>query len=425
MKKYSYKILVLVLASYMVTAMPANATVKLEATGPIADILAKIEKVKEKYEDIQSKILKEKEKWTKKAEAFMEKTLGTEGAALFKQYVVKPGAGIVSSAAKGQFNAGDFSLSGFTDAMKSELGNYKLDFATLAAQARDTIESDAKAKREKERALEVQMVELRAEWDAKVKLMNQLQPEDEMLDTLADDLDNLSKRIANLEQQKTEISSDMKAFEQEEKLSKQMNDLQKVMADYSSKINQEDMLKQLNAEALSMFTLKMEEEETDAIYAASVEKLFLGKYEFGNSENLARVRKARKEEFFKSEKNLVNVIVDSYKSIQETGDKMKKCEQARDNAEAVFGQETMRVCVDVQIVKVAAQYMEMLLAQMRHEASAEIQKWADVYKLPDYSRDYTKFNLDDYVLTKDDLKRKLKNTVSGAVGNAMMNFNGF
>lgn len=416
MRKYSYKILVLALASCVAIATPTHATVKLEATGPAADIAAKIQKVKEKYEDIQSKILKEKEKWTKKAEAFMNKTLGTEGAALFKEFVVKPGAGIVESAAKGQFNAGDFSLSGFTDAMKSELGNYKLDYATLAAQSRDMIESDAKAKREKEKALDVQIVQLRAEWEMKRKLYEQTKDSQ-----LAGEIVGLSMRISNLEQQKKEVTSDMAAFEQEDKISKQMNDLQAVMADYSSKINQEDMLKQLNNEALSMFTLKMEEEETDAIYASSVEKLFLGKYEFGNSENLARVRKARKEEFFKSEKNMVNVIVDTYKSIQETGDKMKKCEQARDNAQAIFGQETMRVCVDVQIAKVAAQYMEMLLAQMRHESSAEIQKWADVYKLPDYSRDYTKFNLDDYVLTKDDLKRK----ISGAVGNAMMNFKGF
>lgn len=420
MRKYSYKILVLALASYVATVTPAYATVKLEATGPAADIVAKIQKVKEKYEDIQSKILKEKEKWTKKAEAFMNKTLGTEGAALFKEFVVKPGAGIVESAAKGQFNAGDFSLSGFTDAMKSELGNYKLDFATLAAQSRDMIESDAKAKREKEKALDVQITQLRAEWEMKRKLYEQTKDSQ-----LAGEIIGLEQRIANLEQQKTEVTSDMAAFDQEDKISKQMNDLQKVMADYSSKINQEDILKQLNSEALSMFTLKMEEEETDAVYAASVEKLFLGKYEFGNSENLARVRKARKEEFFKSEKNMVNVIVDTYKSIQETGDKMKKCEQARDNAQAIFGQETMRVCVDVQIAKVAAQYMEMLLAQMRHESSAEIQKWADVYKLPDYSRDYTKFNLDDYVLTKDDLKRKIKDKISGAVGNAMMNFKGF
>ena len=88
MRKYSYKILVLALASYVATVTPAYATVKLEATGPVADIAAKIQKVKEKYEDIQSKILKEKEKWTKKAEAFMNKTLGTEGAALFKEFVV-------------------------------------------------------------------------------------------------------------------------------------------------------------------------------------------------------------------------------------------------------------------------------------------------------------------------------------------------
>lgn len=420
MKKFNQKILALILVFCTAVAPLAYATNKLEATGPAADKVSKIEKIKEKYEDIQSKVLKEKEKWTKKAEAFMNKTLGTEGAALFKQYVVKPGAGIVKSAAMGQFNAGDFSLSGFTDAIKSEMGNYKLDFATLAAQSRDTIEADAKAKKEKNQALDIQIAKLQAEWSAKSKLYEQTKEP-----ALAGEIVGLSRRIAELQQQKTEIANDMKAFEQEEKFSKQMKELQQIMADYNSKISQEDLLKQLNSEAMNLFTLKAEEQETDAIYSQEIEKLFLGKYEFGTSENLARVRRARKEEYFKSEKNLVYVIVDTYKSISETQDKMKKCEQARDEAQAIFGQEAMRVCIDVQIAKVAAQYMEMLLGQIRHDASLEIQKWADVYKLPDYNRDYTKFNLDDYVLTEDDLKKKIKDGVSGAVGSAMMNFKGF
>ena len=154
MRKYNKKILVLVLASCLLTATPSFATIKLEFTGPIADILNKIEKVKEKIEDVQSKILKEKEKWTNKAEAFMDKTLGTEGAALFKQYVVKSGAGVVKSAAKGQFNAGDYSLSGFTDAIKSDIGNYKLDYATLAAQSRDIIAADSIEKHKKREEIE-------------------------------------------------------------------------------------------------------------------------------------------------------------------------------------------------------------------------------------------------------------------------------
>ena len=59
MIKYNKNFLILVLASCMLASTPSLATVKLEATGPAADKLNKIEKVKEKIEDVQSKILKE------------------------------------------------------------------------------------------------------------------------------------------------------------------------------------------------------------------------------------------------------------------------------------------------------------------------------------------------------------------------------
>lgn len=351
----------------------------------------------------------------------MDKTLGTEGAALFKEYVVKPGAGIVKSAAKGQFNAGDFALSGYTDAIKSELGNYKLDYATLMAQSRDTIEAAEKEKREKSYAIDVQIAKLRAEWDAKNKLNSTLQSAE-----LAEYLDSLANRIKNLEEEKTNLNNQtVMESERIKKFQEEMLELQNVMAEQNSKLAQDELLKQLNQEAMSLFTLKTEEEETGELYATQIENLFLGKYDLGTSANKEKIRKARKKEYFKSEKNLVYVIVNTYKSIDETQDKMKKCEQARDNAQALFGQEAMRVCGDLQIAKVGAQYTEMLLSEIRMNASAEIQKWADMYRLPDYERDYTKFNLDDYVMTKKDLRMDLKSKISDTVGNSMKSFTGF
>lgn len=421
MKKYNKKILILVAVSYLSAIAPAMAVTKLEATGPAADIVNKIQKVKEKYEDIQTKILKEKEKWTKKAEAFLDKTLGTEGAALFKQYVVEPGAGIIKSVAQGQYNAGDFSLSGFTNAIKSELGNYKLDFATLVAQASDMADTAAKVRRDKHRAIEIQIVKLQSEWDAKNNLNATVQSAQ-----LNEELEALANRIAELKKQEAEISNQtIQESEAQKKMQEKMVALQDLMANYSGKISQEDMLKKLNAEAMSLFTLKTEEEDDAAIYSATMDKLFLGKYDLGTSANLAKIRRARQEEYYKSEKNILKVIVETYNSVENTKENMEGCMQASGEAQAIFGGNSMRVCVDIQIAKIAAQYMEMLLAQIRQESSLEIQNWADIYKLPDYSRDYTKFNLDDYVLTKDDLKTNLKSKISGAVGDAMMNFKGF
>ena len=425
MVKYNKKILILVLASCLLTATPSFATMKLEFTGPMADILNKIEKVKEKIEDVQSKILKEKEKWVKKAENFMNKTLGTEGAALFKQYVVKPGAGIVKSAAKGQFNAGDFSLSGFTDAIKSDIGNYKLDYATLAAQSRDIVAADSMAKHQKSVEIDEQLAKLRSQWSALVQQQKMMATNHEDTSMIDAQIEDMNKRISDLVSQQTEISNDISAYEKSDRLQARMVDLQKVISDQSAKLNQDDLLKKLNAEAMSLFTIKNEEEDTSALYAEKIEKLFLGKFVPSSPENIAKIRKARKEEFLKSEKNSVYVIVNTYKSIAETKDKMLKCDQARDNAEALFGQEGMRVCIDIQVAKAAAQYMEMLLAQMRQQSAAEFQKWTNKDRLPSYTRDYTKFNLDDYVVTKDDLKPGLKKIVSGKINDTMNNFKGF
>ena len=421
MGKNKQKFLILAVTFCWIVTRPVWAITKLEATGPAADIVNKIEKIKEKYEDIESKVMQEKEKLTKKAEALLDKTVGTEGAALFKSYVKENGAGIVNSVASGQFNVGDYSLSGFSDAIKSELGNYKLDYATLVAQAEDMIESAEKAKLEKERVIDEQIAKLQSEWDAKNALNAKLKSEE-----LNKELDEIAFRIAELKKQKTELSNIVIMNSEEQK---QMQDkllaTQEVIADYNAKISQDEILKTLNSEAMSLFSLDTENEEIATAYADNIDKLFLGRLEFSNSENVGRVRKARQQEYLKSEKELLRVIVNTYNSIDETNDRMKKCSQAAGEAQGLFGGNAMRVCVDIQIAKIAAQYMEMLLAQIRHETSLEIQSWSNQYRYPDYNRDYTKFNLDDYVLTKDDLKSGALDEASGIFGDGILNFKGF
>lgn len=421
MKNLNKKILALAFISYVAMITPAFAVIKLEATGPAADSLNKIEHYKEKYEDIQSKVLKEKEKWTKKVNGFLENTLGTEGAALFNEYVVKPGAGIVQSAAQGQFSSGDYSLSGFSNAMKSQLGEFKLDYATLVAQSKDMIETAERAKLEKVKALEVQRVKLRAEWEAKNQLNVTLQSPE-----LSEELLRLGEEIADIDRQIALLSNErIVESDQQKQMQSDMLELQKNIADLSGKFSQEELVKKLQQESFNLFSGKSESEENELLYAAALDKLFLGKYDFSTSENVAKLRKARYEEFYKSEKNMINVIVETYNSMKNTEEHMKKCAQASENAQALFGGSAMRVCVDIQVTKIAAQYMEMLLAQMRLQATAEIQQWTDKYKLPEGERDYTTFNMDDYVITKSDLSPSLKDKASGAINDAMSKFKGF
>ena len=421
MGKYKQKILILAVTFCWIVAKPADAVMKLEATGPAADVINKIEKIKEKYEDIQSKVMREKERLSKKADALLDKTVGTEGAALFRSYVKENGAGIVKSVASGQFNAGDAVVGGFNDAIKSELGNYKLDYATIMAQAEDMIEAEEKAKLEKERVIDEEIAKLQSEWEAKNKLNSEVGSEE-----LSKELDEIAFRIADLQKQKTELNNiAVMNSEKQKEISQQLQEKQELIADYNAKLSQDEMLKTLNAEAMSLFSAETDNEEVAAAYADNIDKLFLGRLEFSSSENIGRVRKARQQEYLKAEKNLLRVIVNTYNSIDETKDRMEKCSQAAGEAQGLFGGNAMRVCVDIQIAKIAAQYMEMLLAQIRHETSSEIQSWSSQYKYPDYKRDYTKFNLDDYVLTKDDLKKDTSDETSGIFGGSIWNFKGF
>lgn len=400
MSSYSKRFLTLVLVSYLAMISPAFAISKLDFTGPLADVKETISKIQDKIENIQTRILEEKEKWTKKAEAFLNKNLGTEGAALFKSYVVEPGAGVVKGGLEGQYNAGRFGFSGFTDAFKNELGNYKLEYASLVAQYNDMVETAERAKLEKEMALDAVKVKLSAQLQALNKLY--AENEDPEIDK---EIKSLELQISDINRQITELSNERIIEGQAEKeMLERISALQGAMASLEANLSQDSLLKKLDSESLSLFSDLFGREEVKEVYANNIEKLFLGKYEFASPENIARVRTARKEEFFKAEKNMLKAIVDTYNSMKDTNERMERCRQASEKAQALFGSEAMRVCVDVQIAKISAQYLQALLSKIQFESIDEIQKWTDKYRLPDYNRDYTKFNLDDYVVKKEDLQ---------------------
>ena len=77
-----------------------------------------------------------------------------------------------------------------------------------------------------------------------------------------------------------------------------------------------------------------------------------------------------------------------------------------------------KIGADVQNAKLAARYLELLLAEMRFNSMVEINSWNDKFK--NTKKDVTKFNLDDYIYKKkslqDTVNNKLQDTISGWQG---------
>ena len=68
--------------------------------------------------------------------------------------------------------------------------------------------------------------------------------------------------------------------------------------------------------------------------------------------------------------------------------------------------------------------MELLLAEIRFNTMTEINLWNDKYRLMDYSKDYTKFNLDDYVAKKKSLLDQAKDKAKDAATSGISGWKG-
>lgn len=176
-----------------------------------------------------------------------------------------------------------------------------------------------------------------------------------------------------------------------------------------------------------------ENEKTEEMYASDYKDFFLGKYEKESSENIARVRYKRQKEYYLALQNLMRVLIigsakgktiaDSSENylVRTTGGETKDGEKVT-APDGIFGGMSMKIGADIQNAKIAARYTELLLAQMRFNAMSEIILWNDKYKLNDYSKDFTAFNLDDYVNKKKSLLDKLKDKTNSTVQDKVSNY---
>jgi ribosome recycling factor len=252
-------------------------------------------------------------------------------------------------------------------------------------------------------------------------VVNQALLADPTNESLKAKLDDLDINIANMQGQIRETMS-QNALENEklEEYKKSLATLGEQIGNISAQKMSADLLKTLNAKVANLFPTQ-DDEDVQEVYATNMYRLFLGEYETEESENLTKIIKARRQEYYESVKNMARVYLNTLNDMESSSDRSKNCADALGKADGIDGQQTMQICTDLQNGRVSAGVTGLLLARLRYRATADMQRWTNMYKLRDYTSDPTKFNLDNYIFTKNDLnfnkaKLKLRETISNFKG---------
>ena len=393
------------------------AVSKLDFPAPITDTADKIATTKNKIETFYNTTLET-------LNAKVEQATGREGAMIFK-YIEDNSASIISSAARGQFLSADFTGSGMWDAVKTQLGDAKIDFMRTKNQLDKYTQAREQQKLDRRNAMQRELAALRSEYEA---LNVKLKEEQEKTGAIsnpeeAQRLIELDERIAKLT---TEVESVMQEDVTEEEAYKKMRaelDTQQNKINKLARLTSADeAVRELGTQSLKLFETTTDDEETEAAYETGVNKFFLGKNEPENSDTIERIMRNRKQEYYKAVVNSLETSIRTQTSIEEIQERSLACtDAATEIAQGIFGAAGMRVCVELQNAKVAARYMELLLADIRLTTTAEMQSWHDKYRLEDYDKDFTKFNLDNYVVKEEHLLKRLERKAVDAVTDRTFN----
>lgn len=154
-------------------------------------------------------------------------------------------------------------------------------------------------------------------------------------------------------------------------------------------------------------SLFKEEEEADSqneiLYGKSINDFFLGKFEYENSKNVARINKNRDTEHYKSFQKALKSVMETKVYDTNVEDQANACSEISTGVDTIHGAMSMRICEDIQTAKTASMFTKMLLSEIKLFTVAEMTNWNDKFKLNDYGKDITRFNMDDYILSNKDL----------------------
>lgn len=410
MKNTSIKILTLVLASCFLTCQNTYAISKLDFFTQVENFGKSVQKGKEKWEKRYGKALYDLHDKAIKAG-------GAEGGALFNVLQKQMEGSVVNFTdnVKNQaVSGGKVDLgSAFSDITKN-FANAQLTAAMAQSKLDDYKKAVAAERNAKEKDIDEKLMIL----EAKLKVIKDDSEEKEKLAT----------RIADLSAEKEDLKNKTALRDEKaEQLQKNATAAAKAVSDLEQTINGQNTQKYLDKITDSLFSSKKDEEDIEAqeeqqqlddMYGSDIAEFFIGKYEYVGSQNIARVRAKRQQEYYKALQNLMRVLVVGAVKGEEFE---KKSEAYLDQTTKVDGQlggMAAKIGADVQNAKLAARYLELLLAEMRFNSMVEINSWNDKFK--NTKKDVTKFNLDDYIYKKNSLKDKINNklqdTISGWQG---------
>lgn len=410
MNNTSIKILTLVLASCFLTCQNTYAISKLDFFTQVENFGKSVQKEQEKWEKRYGKALYDLHDKAIKAG-------GAEGGALFNVLQKQMEGSIVNFTD----NVKNQAVSGGKVDLGSAFSDITKNFANAqltAAMAQSTLDDYKKAVAAERNAKEKDIDEKLMILNAKLKVIKDDSEEKE----------KLAIRIADLEAEKEDLKNRAALRDEKaEQLQKKATAAAKAVSDLEQTINGQNTQKYLDKITDSLFSGKKDEKDIEAqeeqqqlddMYGSDIAEFFIGKYEYVGSQNVARVRAKRQQEYYKALQNLMRVLVVGSVKGEEFE---KKSEAYLDQTSKVDGQlggMAAKIGADVQNAKLAARYLELLLAEMRFNSMVEINSWNDKFK--NTKKDVTKFNLDDYIYKKNSLKdtinNKLQDTISGWQG---------
>lgn len=410
MKNTSIKILTLVLASCFLTCQNTYAISKLDFFTQVENFGKSVQKEQEKWEKRYGKALYDLHDKAIKAG-------GAEGGALFNVLQKQMEGSVVNFTD----NVKNQAVSGGKVDLGSAFSDITKNFANAqltAAMAQSTLDDYKKAVAAERNAKEKDIDEKLMILEAKLKVIKDDSEEKE----------KLAIRIADLKAEKEDLKNRAALRDEKaEQLQKKATAAAKAVSDLEQTINGQNTQKYLDKITDSLFSGKKDEKDIEAqeeqqqlddMYGSDIAEFFIGKYEYVGSQNVARVRAKRQQEYYKALQNLMRVLVVGSVKGEEFE---KKSEAYLDKTSKVDGQlggMAAKIGADVQNAKLAARYLELLLAEMRFNSMVEINSWNDKFK--NTKKDVTKFNLDDYIYKKNSLKDKINNklqdTISGWQG---------
>lgn len=404
------KILTLVLASCFLTCQNTYAISKLDFFTQVENFGKSVQKEQEKWEKRYGKALYDLHDKAIKAG-------GAEGGALFNVLQKQMEGSVVNFTD----NVKNQAVSGGKVDLGSAFSDITKNFANAqltAAMAQSTLDDYKKAVAAERNAKEKDIDEKLMILEAKLKVIKDDSEEKE----------KLAIRIADLKAEKEDLKNRAALRDEKaEQLQKNATAAAKAVSDLEQTINGQNTQKYLDKITDSLFSGKKDEKDIEAqeeqqqlddMYGSDIAEFFIGKYEYVGSQNVARVRAKRQQEYYKALQNLMRVLVVGSVKGEEFE---KKSEAYLDKTSKVDGQlggMAAKIGADVQNAKLAARYLELLLAEMRFNSMVEINSWNDKFK--NTKKDVTKFNLDDYIYKKNSLKDKINNklqdTISGWQG---------